>query len=164
MDRPKIIILATVPRQLECVKNNFSSCLNRLAHVRALHSVSMWYSPVSMTENNKRTVCHLARNQMLTLAWGDWKATAISLSQGRLKIPRHKELVAWARKITQGKIKPSRNCLRPMASGSHSNLRTRLRHQILPITLLKYWDWIILVACDNLFKTEYLLFATIFLA
>ena len=39
-----------------------------------------------------------------------WKATAISLSQGGLKIPRCMELVARARKIMQGEIKPSRNC------------------------------------------------------
>jgi len=44
------------------------------------------------------------------LAWGDWKAMAISLSQDGLKIPRSKELVARARKIMQEKMKPSRNC------------------------------------------------------
>ena len=30
MERPKIIILATVPCQLKCIKNNFSSCSNKL--------------------------------------------------------------------------------------------------------------------------------------
>ena len=40
----------------------------------------------------------------------------ISLSQGGLKIPKHKELVAQARKVLQEKIKPSRNCLFGMVS------------------------------------------------
>ena len=41
---------------------------------------------------------------------GRLEGDAISLSQGGLKIPRRKELVARGRKIMQGKIKPSRNC------------------------------------------------------
>ena len=55
-------------------------------------------------DNNKTTVCHLAipRATVSRLFWNG--ATAISLSQGGLKIPRRKELVAWARKIVLEEI------------------------------------------------------------
>ena len=80
----------------------------------------MWYSPVSMTENErlsvctttnmpwpllaeliptKMTVCHLAiLKEVNRLLWHG--------ATGR----RCKELVAQVRKILQDKIKPSRNC------------------------------------------------------
>ena len=55
-------------------------------------------------DNNKMTVCHLAipRATVSRLFWNG--VTAISLSQGGLKIPRRKELVAWARKIVLEEI------------------------------------------------------------
>ena len=67
---------------------------------------------VRSVDNNKTTVCHLAipREVSCLLYGGNWKAMAISLSQGGLKIPRRKEMVARARKIMQEKIKQSRNC------------------------------------------------------
>jgi len=58
MERPKIIILATIPRQLECVKNHFCWCF---ARVCSLHSVNNYSS---------RYVVHYLTNALAELESG----------------------------------------------------------------------------------------------
>ena len=43
MERPKIIILATIPRQLECVKNHFSWHFARVCTLHSVNNYSSWY-------------------------------------------------------------------------------------------------------------------------
>ena len=66
-------------------------------------------SPVAVImrgiDNNKTTVCHLAIPTDVSRFLRHGAATAISLSQGGLKIPRHEELVARAIKDFAGENK-----------------------------------------------------------
>ena len=62
--------------------------------------------------NNRTTVCHLAiPREVIRLLWHgeeiecEVKERVISLSQGGLKIPRHREFVAQVRGIMQEKSK-----------------------------------------------------------